>query len=306
MKLPGVVTSTQVLEESSVLAAIENTLAMIEFNCQGVVLWANENFAKTMEYSVSEMPNLLHQQFCTTEFVNSKQYEEFWDHLRGGKSFQEKIQRVTKSGRLIWLEATYSPVYNEVGDVEAVIKIATDITDRENKTRVAIAKLQEMAEELRHRGEQGVTRSEEIASTTEKLVSESKDNLEVLESLKTQAMSIEDIVKTIRDIASQTNLLALNAAIEAARAGEHGRGFNIVAGEIRKLASRVQDSLEDVNSHIEGISGEINKISEVTQRSQSGIGNSQSLIQQAMKEFSQIGEAARQLDGQAKAFEEIL
>lgn len=231
---------------------------------------------------------------------------ELWRNLRAGKSFQEKIQRVTKKGELLWLEATYTPVYDSTGKVAGVVKVATDITERElNMTRVT-EQLQQMAENLSGRAEMGITRSEEAAFASSRLVDDSKGNLEILESLKSQAKSIGSIVQTIREIAAQTNLLALNAAIEAARAGEHGRGFNVVAGEVRKLATRVQDSIQEVNAHVEGIAGEINKISEATQRSQNGITNNQSLNEQAVTAFKEIGSAARELDQQAKTFKDIL
>jgi PAS domain S-box-containing protein len=297
--------STQVLNESAVLAAIETSVAMIEFDPQGRVLWANSNFAKTMEYEITEMEGMFHKQFCTEEFVRSKEYETFWRNLREGKTFQEKIQRFTKSNRLIWLEATYTPVWDENGTVVAVVKIATNITDRENNTLEVVSQLQQMAAELLNRAEEGLDKSGEVASATKKLVQESAENLEILHSLKKQAASIEDIVKTIREIATQTNLLALNAAIEAARAGDHGKGFNVVAVEVRKLANRVQDSIKEVNSHIEGISSEINKISDVTLRSQQGISNSQKLITQAMEEFTGIETAARHLDIKASMFKDI-
>ncbi|MED1203595.1 methyl-accepting chemotaxis protein [Heyndrickxia acidicola] len=188
----------------------------------------------------------------------------------------------------------------------AVIKIATDITLRENNTFKIATTLQDMAEELLKRADKGSKKNEEIMAATENLVIESKENIEILHSLEEQAHSINDIANTIKEISMQTNLLALNAAIEAARAGEHGRGFNVVATEVRKLANRAQESIQEVNARIEGISHEIKKMSVVTLRFQTGILNNQSLSEDAQKEFSEIESAARQLDSQAKAFREIL
>ncbi|WP_175987678.1 methyl-accepting chemotaxis protein [Bacillus sp. Marseille-Q1617] len=298
--------STQGFKPEQVMTAIERSLAMIQFDPKGNVLWVNENFAHTVGYRVHEMPGMMHRQFCTPEFAESSEYQQLWRNLRNGKSFQEKIQRVTKHGKLIWLEATYTPVYDDGGKVVGVVKVATDITDRENAAFKVASDLQQMSEDLSEKAEAGIARSEEATLAIGRLVEESKENLDIMESLKSQAKSIESIVKTIREIATQTNLLALNAAIEAARAGEHGRGFNVVAGEVRKLATRVQESIGEVNARIDGITGEINKVSEGTIRSQTGISNNLILHEQAVAAFKEIGSAARQLDRQAKDFKTIL
>ncbi|UOY91134.1 methyl-accepting chemotaxis protein [Ectobacillus sp. JY-23] len=292
--------STQVLKKNAVLAALEQALAMIEFNPHGQVLWSNENFARTMEYSVQELPGLHHRQFCLPEFANSFSYESFWRSLRTGKSFQEKIQRVTKSGRIIWLEATYMPVLTENGQVEAVIKVATDITDRENSMNHVTNELQLMAESLKERAEKGVACSQEIESAIAKVVAETNESAAILQMLTSQAEAIRGMVKTIGDIAAQTNLLALNAAIEAAHAGVHGRGFAVVANEVRNLANRVQEANQQVQGNVEDITNHVAQMGTSTARSEAAIAESQTKMQEAVAAFVAIGNAAAQLDVQAK------
>ncbi|WP_306220579.1 methyl-accepting chemotaxis protein [Cohnella sp. WQ 127256] len=299
-------TDAQVLDQTEVLTAIKHSLAMIEFDIHGKVLWANDNLARAMGYRSDEMSGMLHRQFCMQEFVNSSEYSKFWDNLRNGDSFQDKILRVTKDGRSIWLEATYMPVLDADGRVRAILKIATDINAREQATAVVTGKLLQMSEELLGRAKEGITRSREVESAIGRVVDGANENMAVLQQLEQQTDFIRGMVRTIRDIASQTNLLALNAAIEAAHAGEHGRGFNVVASEVRKLAGQVQEATKEVNVYVEGFVTQVQQITKGTKHSQVVVSESQIRIQQAVNEFLGIDEAARRLDTQAKELGIIL
>lgn len=302
----GMVHSQGVTDEL-VVRSLEKNLAIIRFDLDRRVAYVNDVFASSMGYNKEEMYGMYHKEFCFPHFVNSPGYELFWQDLFSGKSVQDKIERMDAKGNAVWLEATYMPVFDENHEqVIGVSKIATNITDRQNNMSVVVQRMQEMSDSLNHRAEKGIERSQELLLSIDKIAEVSIENTQTLANLETQAVSIQGIVQTIRNIASQTQLLALNAAIEAAHAGEFGRGFDVVAKEVRKLSSMVQDSIIQVKDSVDAITLEINKISKGTNQVQENIEASQQQIQIALDDFNNISSSAQDLDTQAREVMNII
>lgn len=291
-----------------VMNAIKNNLAIIRFDMNRKVAYVNDLFAQTLDYTIEELYEKSHEEFCFPAFAKSTDYEKFWRNLLFGKSFQDKVERMDASGNRVWLEATYMPVFAEGTrrKVIGVLKIATDITNRQNSIVQVADDLKQMSAELFNRSEVGITRSEELGDTIKRIAADSQGNLDNLVGLHNQTDSIKGIVKTIRQIASQTNLLALNAAIEAARAGEFGRGFEVVAKEVRKLSVQVEQSISEVKENIEGIVREIEQVTENITRVSDNVEKTHQQIHLAIQDFAEISSSAEALDDRAHKFQELI
>ncbi len=123
--------------------------------------------------------------------------------------------------------------------------------------------LNEMANELQAFSEELAASSEELAASTQELATNSQNVSHLVTETQSSITSMDGIISYIKSIADTTNLLGLNAAIEAARAGEHGRGFNVVAGEIRKLATNSKDSTGQISETLAQIKINTNSIVDV-------------------------------------------
>jgi methyl-accepting chemotaxis protein len=117
------------LDAKGQLDAINTTFAFIEFDPQGTVLHANPIFLQTMGYTLNEVLGKHHSIFVEPVYARTGEYKKFWAELAHGKSQTNEFQRVTKDGSYVWLQASYTPVANEAGEIVKVIKLATDITE---------------------------------------------------------------------------------------------------------------------------------------------------------------------------------
>jgi methyl-accepting chemotaxis protein len=128
-------------QQASLLDAIERSMAVIEFDLQGTVLRANDNFLKTMSYSAEQIAGQPHRMFCTPAFARSADYNQLWTQLRNGQFQSGTFERVAGDGQSVWLEASYNPVRDDAGKVIKVVKYAMDVTPRLQAESEANAKL---------------------------------------------------------------------------------------------------------------------------------------------------------------------
>ena len=296
-------------ERRSILQAIDRSMAAIEFDLEGRILAANDNFLAVTGYSRDQVIGRHHSMFCESEYASSAEYRQFWQGLGSGESVSGQFRRVARGGRVVWLEASYNPVLDSAGRPYKCIKIATDITARIEAVEQEVRNAATAVEIARGNARLSERGAEIIVRETGQMsaIAGSADLAsETIEQLGAETAQITSIVKTIREIADQTNLLALNAAIEAARAGEQGRGFAVVADEVRKLAERTSQATGEITGMIAavqaGTASAIGSMNQMRQTATASVG----LSNEAGVAIQEIRNGAAEVVTVVERFSELL
>ncbi len=241
------------------LAAIGKSQAVIEFNLDGTVITANDNFLQAMGYSLAEIKGRHHRMFVEPALAASDDYRNFWLRLGNGEYQAAEYKRIGKGGKEIWIQASYNPILDLNGRPFKVVKYATDVT-KQVLTRMGNERVRGMMESVASGAEELNASVREISEAMSKSKNTATLAVSRVEDADTQALrltqaaqAMSGIVQIIGDITGQINLLALNATIESARAGEAGRGFAVVASEVKNLANQAKQATEKIGSEIESL-----------------------------------------------------
>ncbi len=183
-------------------------------------------------------------------------FDDFMDKLQGMVS---KVQLVSNSvgqsaSDLRNISEQNSTTINEQN--LAIHTVVTAVEEMSSAAKEVAANTAETADKARQANissDDGVKTIDNTIDRIERLSAELDEASSTISRVEQEASNVTSVLDVIRGIAEQTNLLALNAAIEAARAGEQGRGFAVVADEVRTLASRTQDSTQDIQRMLEGL-----------------------------------------------------
>ncbi|WP_305882115.1 PAS domain-containing methyl-accepting chemotaxis protein [Herbaspirillum sp. WGmk3] len=245
----------QAADFSGQITAINKVRAVIEFDVNGNILHANNNFLRAVGYSLSEIVGKHHAIFVEPAERASAQYQEFWKRLAAGQYDAGLYRRVKKNGDALWLQANYNPIFDMDGRVFKVVKYATDVSIQTHATQTLQAAVGGLSEAL-STGSASAQQANDLVKATSSIAEQGgvvmQEVVNKMAAINASAAKITEIIGVIDEITFRTNLLALNAAVEAARAGEHGRGFAVVAGEVRSLAQRTAASASEIKTLISG------------------------------------------------------
>jgi methyl-accepting chemotaxis protein len=183
-------------------------------------------------------------------------FDEFMDKLQ---SIVSKVQNVSHSvgdsaSDLRRVSEQNNSTINEQNlAIHSVVTAVEEMSSAAKEVAVNTVETANQAKQANSSSDIGVKTIDNTIARIERLSTELDEASKTIATVEQEASNVNSVLDVIRGIAEQTNLLALNAAIEAARAGEQGRGFAVVADEVRTLASRTQDSTQDIQRMLEGL-----------------------------------------------------
>ncbi len=179
---------------------------------------------------------------------------------------QAKISAQENTSIAAELSATATEIEKRVEEESHIVESTTQkAVSVQKPLEEAILKLDKTKDEIKKANSVLKNTKEQIISLINTVQTSAHEEIKIvneLENLKETTDKTKDVLKLIEDIANQTNLLALNAAIEAARAGEAGKGFAVVADEVRNLAEKSREYVENITDTIVELINQINEISE--------------------------------------------
>lgn len=270
------------------VAAIGKSQAVIEFNMDGTIREANDNFLKAVGYSLDEIKGRHHSLFVDEGYRHSPEYKEFWASLNRGEYQAAEYKRLGKGGKEIHIQASYNPILDVNGKPFKVVKYATDITaevnareDLKNKVNcmlevVAAAATGDLTREIT------VSGSDSIGQMGEGLARFFRDLRSSIASIASNAMSLGGSAEELSAVSSQ---MSSNAEETSAQA-------NVVSAASEQVSSNVQTvttGVEEMGVSIREIAGSATKSAKVAQQAVEVAGATNATIAKLGDSSAEIG-----------------
>ena len=266
---------------SGQLAAINKSMAVIEFGLDGTIINANDNFLKTLGYTLDEVAGKHHRIFVDPAYRESSEYRQFWEKLGRGEYDAAQYKRIGKGGKEVWIQASYNPILNANGKPYKVVKFASDITAQV----LAQQALNQAVEET-----QAVVGAAQNGDLTLRIPMEGKTGaLEALCSgVNGLVQSMVDVLQTIREssdaITTAAKEIAAGNADLSIRTEEQASSLEETASSMDELTSTVRQNAENANQ-----ANQLAKSSsDIAQRGGQ-------VVQESVSTMTQISESSRKI-----------
>ena len=279
------------LELNAKLEAVGKVQAIIEFELDGTIITANDNFLATVGYRLDEIQGRHHRMFVDEAFAQSTEYREFWAKLGRGEFDTNEYKRIGNGGKEVWIHASYNPLFDLDGKPFKVVKFATDITDQVCLRADTARFVQEMSQVLTsvasqdltvrvtgsYDGSHGTTKDDlnlalenlestlgQVGQVVSQLTTASRQinegSVQVADGASSQASSIEEISASLEQMSAMTSQNADNAVEANHRSNEAADSVTKGTGTMQEMQSAIE-AIKDSSTETAKIVKTIDEIS---------------------------------------------
>lgn len=238
-------------DDQGQIAAIGKSHAVIEFSLDGTIVSANDNFLKTLGYSLDEINGRHHSMFVEPSYRKSTEYEQFWKDLGAGKFQAGEFRRIGKGGRELWIQASYNPIFDLDGRPFKVVEYASDIS----ATKELMAKMEVVLTKIAESSTSVAAASEELSAVSTQMNSHAEETAtqaglvsaaseQVSSNTQTVAAGIEEMSASIREIAKN----ATDAAKVATSAVRVVDNTNVTIGKLGESSVEIGKVIKVITS----------------------------------------------------------
>jgi methyl-accepting chemotaxis protein len=238
------------LENAGQMEAIKRSHAVIEFEMDGLIITANDNFLNAVGYTLEEVQGRHHSIFVDAETRDSAEYKDFWARLNRGEFMSGEYRRIGKNGNDVWIHGSYNPILDFKGRPVKVVKYATDVTERVQLQMAAVENNRKTAELIR----QVIECANQLAEGSTVIASGSTS---LSDSAQSQAATAEEMTASIEELTRSIQVISQNAISSKEQADESMNLARCGGGAVREAVAAmqlIQKSSEQIDDIIQVIS----------------------------------------------------
>lgn len=267
------------------LAAIDKAQAVISFSLDGKILDANENFLKTLGYTLDEVKGKHHSMFAEPAYSASPEYRAFWEKLGRGEYDSAQYKRIGKGGKEVWIQASYNPILDMNGKPFKVVKYATDVTAQVMASRAMELAVQQTQSVIAAAKDNDLTHRIPLAGKTGEIAA--------------LCGGVNDLLETISDVITQIKATATEVANAAAE----------ISTSTTDLSQRTEEQaagLEETSASMEEISATVKKNAENAQQANSVTGSTREVADRGGQVVAKAVEAMSRIEDSSNKIADII
>lgn len=305
----SVITEKLAMEEhnrdfANQIAAISSAQAVIEFKLDGTIVTANDNFLRTLGYSLDEIKGKHHRMFVDPAYASTAEYAQFWEKLNRGESQSGQFLRIGRGGKEVWIQARYSALIDANGRTYKVVKYASDISEQirlEQSQKAAEERERQAQEELRRKVDQILSVVNEAAQgnlTAEVTVSGTDAVGELANGLKKMTSDLRDVITQVVEGAAQ---FTEGARVVSESAQSLAQGSQTQSASVEEMSA----AIEELSRSIEAVKDNATSASDVAQQTSSLAGEGGTAVRKSIEAMDRIKTSSTQIGEIIQVISEI-